>query len=445
MKEKKKNEIATKYDHEYITIDNNIVRAREKTNLLESKIEFLAIHHLTKKPMTKEKIDSKGKPYNVEYVVLSAKEIQELMQRNDGDSYTDIRHAAFALKQKMIITEDKQSRQFLLRSVYGDVAYSNGQLYIEFNNDARNLYIDMMGTFTKYELSIMFAFKTNGGFQLYKLLKSHAFAIPPIDLNMEQEDLPTYRIEYSLSSLRMQMGYVDIMQDKLKEEANKRKPDFEKMVKEERHPQYKRWSDFNTRVITPGIKEINEISDIYIAKIEKNTMGRGGKVTSIDFYIQHNKAYYVGRNIGNKKQIEPEEEVKVLTEDEKNDVQDWLEDALISRNITLRAKQLRIICDAANYDKLKITQSLKAMDDYGHDINSVVGFLVMSIKQGWKTSTSAKVNKKKVDTWSSVNRGKDMSQDESERYFFLFEKILTGVPITDEEREEYNVLSNKYI
>lgn len=441
MKEKKKNEIATKYDNEYITIDNNIVRAREKTNLLESKIEFLAIHHLTKKPMSKEKLDAKGKPYNVEYVVLSAKEIQELMQRNDGDSYTDIRHAAFALKQKMIITEDKQSRQFLLRSVYGDVAYSNGQLYIEFNNDARNLYIDMMGTFTKYELSIMFAFKTNGGFQLYKLLKSNAFAIPPIDMDMEQEELPTYRIEYSLSSLRMQMGYVDIMQDKLKEEANKRKPDFEKMVKEERHPQYKRWSDFNTRVITPGIKEINEISDIYIAKIEKNTMGRGGKVTSIDFFIQHNKAYYEGRSNNKKKQkSEPREEKIVLTEDEKNDVQDWLEDALISRNVTLRAKQLRIICDAANYDKTKIIQSLDAMDEYSQGIKSVVGFLVAAIKEGWESPVKRKG--KVTNTWDSVNRGKNMSTEDNDRYFFLLEKKLLGAPITDEENEEFNSLSN---
>lgn len=444
MKEKKKNEIATKYDNEYITIDNSIVRAREKTNLLESKIEFLAVHHLTKKPMSKEKIDAKGKPYNVECVVLSAKEIQELMQRNDGDSYTDIRHAAFALKQKMIITEDKQNRQFLLRSVYGDVAYSNGQLYIEFNNDARNLYIDMMGTFTKYELSIMFAFKTNGGFQLYKLLKSHAFAIPPIDMSMEQDELPTYRIEYSLNSLRMKMGYVDIMQDKLKEEANRRNPDFEKMVKEERHPRYKRWSDFNTRVITPGINEINEISDIYIAKIEKNTMGRGGKVTSIDFYIQHNKAYYEGRSGRKEKKTElKQENTKVLTEDEKNDVQDWLEDALISRNIALRAKQLRIICDAANYDKLKITQSLKAMDDYNYDIKNVVGFLVTAIKEDW-VIISAKTQKT-TDTWSSVNQDGNMSPEDKDRYFFLLEKLLIGAPVTDEERAEYRKLEQMKI
>ena len=386
--------MSREYKNEFITIDNSIVRAREKTNLLESKIEILAIHHLDKNSRVREKQDNYGNTYQVNYVVLSAKEIQRLMGRDDGDTYIDIRHAAFALKEKYLIVENRETRQFVLRSMYGDVAYDNGSLYVEFNPDVQDLFLDMKEKFTKLSLPIMFSFRKNGGFQLYKVLKSYAFSpnLPKIDMSLSQEELPVYRVSYDLTDLRMVLGYVDINQDKLKEEAQKKNPNFEKMAKEEKKPQYKRWSDFNTRVIEPGIKEINQISDIYISDIVKNTSGRGGKVSSIDFYIQHNKAYYEAQSSENEPAVKEKKDViKELTEEEKADFYDEILDIIEEK---IKVKDAMTLAEVANFDIDKIKTAYAIMQEYSknHTVERVVGFLISAIEKQFEMPVKKKMS-----------------------------------------------------
>lgn len=383
--------INKEYKNEYVTIDNAVVRAKEKTNLLESKIEILAVHHLDKHPLHREKSDNVGNKYQVSYVIVSSKEIKQLMGRTDGKSYEEIKRAAMGLKEKFILVENKQNHQFVMRSLYGDVAYNEGALYIEFNNDAQNIFLNLKEQYTKFPLPILFSFKKNGGFQLYKLLKSFAFSpnLPAIDMGLQQEELPMYKVSYGVNELRMTLGYVDLTQKKLKEEAGKKRPDFDKMIKEEKNPQYKRWSDFSARVIEPGVKEINALSDIYIAEVVKNTSGRGGKIDSIDFYIQHNKAYHEKNKQGILKRIETTS-VPVLTEEEKNNIQDWLEDLLIDKGVSLRSKQLRTICETADYDKKKLQTALGILKNYSKDVSNTTGFLVNAIKENWQPDTSVK-------------------------------------------------------
>lgn len=136
--------------------------------------------------------------------------------------------------------------------MYEDVSYENGILCIEFNPDMEEYYTNLKENYTKLSLPIFFSFHKNGGLQLYKLLKSFAYNLPEIDISITQEDLPRYAIYFDLTELKMILGYIDISQEKLRKEGNKIKPDFEKMAREEINPQYRRWSDFSTRVITPG-------------------------------------------------------------------------------------------------------------------------------------------------------------------------------------------------
>ena len=102
----------------------------------------------------------------------------------------------------------------------------------------------------------------------------------------EQEDLECIVKEYKLSELRVDLGFVNLDEDdKIRAEAKKARPNWEKIDNLDKTPKYKRWSDFYTRVIKPGIKEINEKSDIYIKDIEPVKTGKGGKITSIKFYV----------------------------------------------------------------------------------------------------------------------------------------------------------------
>ena len=283
---------AEKYQGQYIELSNQIIQAKEKTSLLESKIEVLAVRQMAQNLKSRDKVDADGNPYTVDYVELRATEIRALTDRSGGSLYDDIFSASISLKNKFHIILDKASHKYIIRSLYGDIGYENGIMTIEYNPETEYLFKDLKANYTKLSLPILFSFKTNGGFQLYKLLKSFAFNLPSVDKSLSQEELPRYRISYPLSELRMTMGFVDLNQKDIKREAERRHPDFDRMADMELHPKYKRWSDLNSRVIRPGVEEINAISDIYISEVETDSAGKGSKVTEVSFYIQHNLEFY---------------------------------------------------------------------------------------------------------------------------------------------------------
>jgi hypothetical protein len=318
--------------------------------------------------------------------------IRERNTKAGGSAYKTIQNAAISMKQKIFIIEDKESNQFLLKSMFGDVAYNNGELYVEFDPSMEKYFLNLKQNFSKLKLPILFSFRKNGGFQLYKLLKSYAYSpnLEDIDMSLSQEELPSYQVYWDLTDLKMQTGYIDITQPLLKKEGSKGHPNWKKMEKEEQSPLYKRWSAFYARVIEPGVKEINEMSDIYVADIIKKLSGHGGKVTGITFVIQHNKAYYERHN--SKKVVEKPvvEETIVLTDDQRDDFIDELND-IFAENI--KTKDRRAIAEAAGYDIEKIKEVYE-LSKTSSNINNLVGWMITGLKEGYSSNVSAKGKKK---------------------------------------------------
>ena len=385
-----------KYSNQIITVSNPMIRSKKETNLLESKIEALAMYYMSKDMKQKMKKDSRGEDYSVNYVLIPAKEIVTLMSREYGEkkksggkTYDDIRGAAISMKQKVFIIEDRENERFVMKSMYGDVAYDDGLLYVEFEPSMERHFLGLKQNFSKLKLPILFSFKRNGGFQLYKLLKSYAY--PPnldeIDMNLSQEELPTYSISWNLTDLRMELGCINISDPRLKTEASKKRPDWDKMEKiadEDHKMLYGRWIDLYNRVIKPGIEEINRLSDIYISDFIKETSGHGGKVTGVTFVIQHNRSYY--ENKGTRK---IEKKVS-LTEEQKDDFIEGLFDIIEER---LSPKDLKMIAEAGNYDLEKI-KSIYELSKGSGKINNLVGWLIKGLKDGYSASVTANENSK---------------------------------------------------
>ncbi len=401
----KKNEIVVQeYTNQYVNISNTLIRARERTSVLESKIEVLAIHHMDKHVKLHDKKDTQGNSYVIKYVELNAAEIKKLMGKDYGEIYTDIYRAAMALKEKLYIYEDREEKAFVMKSMYENVSYKNGTLTIEFNPEMEEYYTNLKENYTKLSLPIFFSFRKNGGLQLYKLLKSFAYNLPQIDLELAQNELPKYEVYFDLVELRMILGYIDISQEKLKREGRKRKPNFDKMAEEEINPQYKRWSDFNVRVITPGIKEVNDISDIYIIDMKKKLAGKGGKVTGLTFFIQHNKYYYENKNNRDKKTRNEKGRLTKHNEIAKGQTNTYADDKIYDFvdevrdviNCKLRTRDYLAIAEAANYDIEKIKQANSVMESYSSKINNVAGFLIAAIQKGFS------VTSKNGNTFSNI-------------------------------------------
>lgn len=291
-----KNEIANYFSTDpkkgNIKISNTIIRSKKETNLLESKIEVLALKKLDTEPVTIEKTDNYGNTYLVDSVDINTQEVRMLTGRSGGSIYKDVKDASISLAQKVNIAEDPDLRQYVIIPMYGKVTYDNGILHIEYSNEASPYLRNVSTNYTNLSLPIMFSFETSGGFQLYKNLRSYTYHLKNIDMRLAQEDQPEVTKSYKADELRVILGYIDLEQsDEIRKEARKPHPNWSSIDSLNQKPMYKRWNDFKTRVIEPGVEEVNNVSDIYVTP-EYIRTGKGAKVTEVVFHIQMNRKFY---------------------------------------------------------------------------------------------------------------------------------------------------------
>ncbi len=368
------------YSNKSIALSNALAQAKEKTSLLESKIEFLAIYKMEGEKFVVDKVDSKGNPYQVNAVSMSTREIRELMNRKGGSIYEELEKAAIELKQKLYIYRDPGHSQFTMKNLYGDVEYKDGKFTVEFNPETEYLFSELKNNFVKMKLEICFKFRTNGGFQLYKILKSQIYDLPDVDPDLPQEEQKVKVITTSLSELRLQLGYVDLNLPEIRKEGAKKNPDVEKMNNMEKKPKYKRWTDFYKRVIEPGVKEINKISDVHVASVEK-ACGAHGKVEDIVIKVQKNVSYVDGK----KPEVVPkvQEAEPIISEEEKMDV---LVEIRVLMGVT--TAEARVIAEIArfNLEEIKEKWELRPATFSQSATAWVVGALRKNYKRGTKDS-----------------------------------------------------------
>lgn len=389
-----KNEITTideLYRNKSVAIATALAQAREKTSLLESKVELLAIYKMNDQMYTVDKVDASGKPYQVHAVTITTPEIRRLTGRSGSSLYRDLFSASLELKRKIYIYMAPGETSYRMDNLYGAVEYKDGKLTIEYNPATEFLFSSLRDNFTKIRLDIAFSFKTNGGFQLYKLLKSLAYTLPPVDYSLPQEEQEVCAQQYSLSELRMQLGYVDLSQKEIQEEARKKHPDPERLddLEKKGAPRYKRWIDFNKRVVQPGIAEINSISDIFIQSVTKEC-GSHGKVETIIIRFQRNVAFHENETQRTGKQAS-KNTVK-FTEDQIDDTIDQIR-AIVGD--ALSTKECRNIAILAECD----TDVVKAAWDYmmkqKNEIVAPAKYLENTIRNRyWESAVTPKQSKK---------------------------------------------------
>ena len=102
-----------KYKDQYAIMSNYLAQAMEKTNLLESKIELLAINLLSRDVKQVIKKDAEGTDYKVNCVVINSSDLKALTGRdNSGSLYDQMKTVAFNLKTKVHLIEDEKGKGF---------------------------------------------------------------------------------------------------------------------------------------------------------------------------------------------------------------------------------------------------------------------------------------------------------------------------------------------
>ena len=387
-----------------IRIANSFIQAKKKTNLLQSKLELLAIRNLNQEYEIVSHPGGDGKSVNTyKCIKFKVSEIKGLLNRNDGNIYNDVKKAAINLLEKHCLIEDKEKDYFRALNVYHEVKYDKGVVTIEFEPETEQYFFNLTKSYTKLSLPLMFSFLHNGAFQLYKLLATYIYKLPQIAVNdYSQEDLPCLSIDYDISQLRVDLGFVNV--DKKQLTDGKINPI--KFIQEDGDMPYKRWGDFMVNVITPGINEINEKSDIYIKEMKQHKSGYGGKVTSVSFIVQ--------RNINYGKEEPIVVSASEITEEKKMDILDDIIDII---PIKLKLKEYNSIAEIAGYDIGRVKKACEIMEQT-KEVENVYGFLTTAIKNNWDKGSKYE-NKKGKNSFQNFPQ-RDYSKEDYES----MEKIL---------------------
>ncbi len=387
------------YKDEYVSIAKMLSSARNRSSLLSGKTELLAAYKLKNDCFQVEQTDSHGNPYMVDAVEITAKELVALAHvTKSGSFYKRLFDVGMELSVKNYIYKDDVDNHFKITSIYNFVEYKDGKLTIGYNPAVEKMFFFPTSKFSKVMLGIAFKLRTNGGFQLYKFLQPYVYKLE-IDPQKDQSEQPAIRQAISISELRMALGYIDLDKDKeIQQEAMKAHPDAKVLKKYDKKPKYKKWGDLNCYVLQPGIQEINEMSDIYIAAAEP-TKGAHGKVESVEFRIQKNLKYFLKDQGSGESENDISEEMTVTNSNNPVD-EDSLVDELIDMFATygvarLPLKQIRALIQAASYDISKCKKALNVLDAYPKKVEDIFNFLKRAVEEDWEPSVKRKAKPEK--------------------------------------------------
>ena len=222
------------------TMHNKFIEARYKLTLEEQRI-FLSLISLIQPD------DEDFKDYKI-----SVKAISELIGTKHKNMYRVLDEATDRLMQRIIKIEaiDENDKKIFKKFAfisYAEYKEGEGYLIISIDKHLKPYLLQLKEQFSKVPLKYLFKLRSTYAVRLYELLK--------------QYENTGYRVDYLLD-LREMLGV----------EEN----------------EYKRFSDFEKRVLKQAIEEINEKTDLEVSYKKKKT---GRKITHIEFEIRSKQGY----------------------------------------------------------------------------------------------------------------------------------------------------------
>ena len=342
-------------EKEYVK-SNLLIGSKYRSSLLENKILAIALANIDRVQMQKD-------GSLISCIPLS--EVTHLLGNTNGSCYDQLKAVAREMTGRTVGFENDQEKRFKYIVVIQETAYGEGKLTIEFNRKMKEYITDIKKNFTILSLETMVKFKSVYSFRLYELLKSMAYK--------KKKDAPsrnTYRIEFGMSELRLDLGIVNSGLDSVKRVLNERFPDYDRAVEVSPEKVYGTWYDFRRYVIEVAIKEINQKTDMEVS-YETIKEGKAHKVSRIIFSL------IIG-GAGEWEMDFPDASAR-LTEAEKDQFHDKVMN-LISEKVSI--PDIRSISEAAEYDLEKVKRAYEVA--CSTKVNDMTAFMIAAIKKGYK-------------------------------------------------------------
>lgn len=372
---------------------NSIISSKYKASLLEQKLLNIVLARLQQRNYV-----DRGEQEGL-VCEIRAKELRDMLGVKGGSFYTQLKPAAAAMTSRTIGFVNDDLERFKYVSLISSAEYDDGLFTVKFNHELKQ-YLTPKAQFTVLDLPVILHYKSIYSLRLHEILLSKCYKKKKYGASKyttQDSDGRHFKIELGLSELKLSLGVVNAESYTVQRILNgSSAPDYDKAVEKAQEKSFNNWSDFRKKVIETAVKEINKTENGMTVQYQPLKGGKGAKVYGVLFFVE------LGSNKKEEKEKSAEKENTInMSEDEQFDVQVQVK-SLIQESITL--KDIKAICDAANYDIEKIQIAYHIAQSSSSEITNLVGFLVKAIKEEY--SKPIKTNK----STKSTNRFNNFEQ-----------------------------------
>ena len=373
------------YSNDNYIKSNAMIQAKYKSSLMENKLLNLALAN-----STNGKLDKEG----TLVVTLTVPEIMKALNIKSHAIYSELDNIASTMTGRVIGVSDPKKKTFKYASLIHVAQYTEDSKFIvKFSKESRELIENISDQYTRLKISTIASFRSVYSLRLYESLKSKAY-VPKGESAVDKNKI---RIEYGVAELQFQMGTVNLevgnVKNILKETAKTGNPDYERAIESAKERVNTDWRHFS-RVLKGAVEEINKLTEMNVVMEPIPGRGRGGKISSVVFYVDKNKADYAG---------DKNDDKQALVEMSEDDLLDEIID--IASDITrIKISESREIAKAAGFNIERVRKAHEAAKQQKEFKASYTAFMIWALKEG--IEPNSKGPKKQKSGFNDFNQRK---------------------------------------
>lgn len=396
-------EVSYESSNDIFSKSNSLISSKYKASLLEQKLLNIVLARLQQKNYVDKGVN--------EGLVCEIKttELKNLLglKSQGGSFYEQLKPAAAAMTSRTLGFVNNEMESFKYISLITSAEYADGIFTVKFNSELKK-YLNPKTQFTVLELPILLQYKSIYSLRLHEMLLSRCFKRKNVGVAKYTGKESTgkhYKFDIGLSELKLSLGVVNADSPPVRKIlSGASTPDYDKAVEKATEKSFNAWGDFRKRVIEVAVAEINKMDNGINVEYEPLKGGKGAKVYGITFYVNLCDSE-------EKDEVEEKSEEKaVLTEDEQFEVMFQVK-TLIKETVSL--KDIKTICETANYNFNKIETAYKVANDV-QNITNLVGFMIKAIKDEYSESVKAEHKRKRENRFNNFHQ-REYDFDEYEK------------------------------
>ena len=374
---------------------NRIINSKGRSTALGLKLFAIGISNV--------QVDNDGQLYSI----IRGTELRRVLGSKSGALYQQIKNVIKprdtvtpSILDWRIFIQDDDTQRIAGVNIITDALFENGQLRLSYNNKIKDDIYNLRTNYTILSLVEMAKLKSPYSIRMYEIFKSE---MDYQRARAKGKDTGIYYVTYEIDELKRVLGIIDPAD----EGDSKTKADRKKNASAAKKDIYPVYNDFKRRVLEKIKEELNDNTEVHV-DFEQLTGGIGGKVQEIRFKLM-------------RQDLASGDDVVEISHES---IEEVINKAYDLMGEDLSKKDIRVICEEANYDLEKI-QRVYGLSTRQMHINNLTGWLIEAIRNNYEEPVEKKSKPKRQAGTGKKNAFNDFEQHD-DYDFDEIEKAIIG-------------------